>query len=88
MNTATTTLIVLLLQVEDGQEDPNVYDPFQYMLQFALDPLLVPSAGTDAGATHNIIIKTFQSLKRTEDTAVGSGFNIHQNALRAVYIML
>lgn len=61
--------LCVILQDEDADDASN-YDPFQFMLQFMLQPLLVASAGMPAGATAPALIKMCKFLKRTADTAV------------------
>jgi len=60
-----------MLQGEDAGE-AAFYEPFQFMLQFMLTPLLVASGGTPAGATIPALLKTCKSLKRTADIGVST----------------
>lgn len=57
------------VQDEDADEAQS-YDPFQFMLQFMLQPLLVASGSTPAGATIPAIVKMCQFLKKTADISV------------------
>ncbi len=65
---------VLPLLQDAEAEDPDSYTPFQFMLQFMLQPLLVASGTTPAGHMAPAIIKMCRTLKRTADTAVGRRF--------------
>eukprot|EP00879_Flechtneria_rotunda_P015681 GHRR01016403.1.p1 GENE.GHRR01016403.1~~GHRR01016403.1.p1 ORF type:complete len:1542 (+),score=797.44 GHRR01016403.1:616-5241(+) len=53
----------------DDVEELAAYEPFQYMLQFMLQPLLVASGSEPAGASIPALLKMCRSLKRTTDTA-------------------
>lgn len=58
------------LQEAADANDPGSYTPFQFMLQFMLQPLLVASGTTPAGHMAPAIIKMCRTLKRTADTGV------------------
>ena len=58
------------LQEAADANDPDSYTPFQFMLQFMLQPLLVASGTTPAGHMAPAIIKMCRTLKRTADTGV------------------
>jgi len=49
------------------------YAPFQYMLQFLLQPLLVACGSTPAGQTAPLLRKICSTLKRTADATVSLG---------------
>jgi hypothetical protein len=51
-------------------EDAENYAPFQFMLQFMLQPLLAASAATPAGHMAPVLLKMCRTLKRTADAAV------------------
>lgn len=58
------------LQEAAEADDPDSYTPFQFMLQFMLQPLLVACNTTPAGHMAPALIKMCRTLKRTADTAV------------------
>lgn len=51
-------------------DDVDSYAPFQYMLQFLLQPLLVACGSTPAGQTAPLLRKICSTLKRTADATV------------------
>jgi hypothetical protein len=57
------------LQGEDADE-PAAYEPFQFMLQFMLQPLLVACGSSPAGATIGLLLKMWRWMKNTADTSV------------------
>lgn len=66
-------LHLLPLQEAAEADDPDSYTPFQFMLQFMLQPLLVASGSTPAGHMAPALLKMCRALKHTADTAVSSG---------------
>jgi hypothetical protein len=63
------------LQPEESDDDVAGYTPFQYMLQFMLQPLLVESGSTAAGAFIPALRKMCTYIKFTADRAVSQGCN-------------
>ena len=59
-----------MLQPEEAAEDPGCCTPFQFMLQFMLQPLLVESGSTTAGAFVPALRKMCAYIKYTADRAV------------------
>ena len=54
----------------DQLEGETVYEPFALMLQFALEPLLLPIGGTAASPQSlSIVAKMLRTLKRTNDVS-------------------
>jgi hypothetical protein len=65
------------MQEPEEADDPESYTPFQFMLQFMLQPLLVASGSQPAGHMAPALIKMCRTLKRTADTGVSrAGFTI------------
>jgi hypothetical protein len=58
------------LQPEEGEDEVECYTPFQFMLQFMLQPLLVESGSTAAGAFVPALRKMCTYIKFTADRAV------------------
>jgi hypothetical protein len=57
-------------QPEEGEDEVECYTPFQFMLQFMLQPLLVESGSTAAGAFIPALRKMCAYIKFTADRAV------------------
>lgn len=62
-------LVCCALQEADAEDAEN-YAPFQFMLQFMLQPLLAASGTTPAGHMAPVLLKMCRTLKRTADAAV------------------
>jgi hypothetical protein len=58
------------MQEAEEADDPESYTPFQFMLQFMLQPLLVASGSTPAGHMAPALLKMCRALKHTADTSV------------------
>lgn len=58
------------LQEAEEADDPENYTPFQYMLQFMIQPLLAASKTTPAGHMAPVLLKMCRTLKRTADAVV------------------
>ena len=60
----------MLAQVAEHVDDQTPYEPFALMLQFALEPLLLPNGGA-AASPHSLsaIAKILRTLKRTSDAS-------------------
>lgn len=62
---------------EEEEDMVGALQPFQFMLQILLQPLLQPGAGEPAAAALPLILKIARTLKRTEDGGVRGGLQKH-----------
>jgi hypothetical protein len=69
-------VLVLRLQPEEAEDDVECYTPFQFMLQFMLQPLLVESGSTAGGAFIPALRKMCAYIKYTADRAVSGAADV------------